>query len=130
MRNTRILDHNFFLLKPSRDEIVRNIEEISVRVREYTALFCCSDIYAVIIMAALAEKGFRIPDDLSVIGFDDNLFSKICTPRLTTVHQDADEKGRVAAKTLIGLIQGRKPESMEIRMETRLVVRGTVKKIS
>ena len=123
-------DHNFFLLKPSRDEIVRNIEEIRVRVREYTALFCCSDIYAVIIMAALAEKGFRIPDDLSVIGFDDNLFSKICTPRLTTVHQDADEKGRVAAKTLIGLIQGRKPESMEIRMETRLVIRGTVKKIS
>ena len=99
-------------------------------MREYTALFCCSDIYAVIIMAALAEKGFRIPDDLSVIGFDDNLFSKICTPRLTTVHQDADEKGRVAAKTLIGLIQGRKPESMEIRMETRLVIRGTVKKIS
>ena len=122
-------DRDFFLLEPAEEAIGRNIEKLCRRARNYTALFCCSDIYATIMMSALKERGLRVPEDISIIGFDDNLFSKVCTPRLTTVHQDADEKGRVAAQTLVGMITGKAPASKKIRLETRLVIRDSVRKI-
>lgn len=123
-------DRNFILIKPNSGEGWANTEELCTKMREFTAVFCCSDLYAVIMMSELKERGVRIPEDLSVVGFDDNLYSRICTPKLTTIHQDAAEKGRVAAQTLIGLIQGRKPQEREIRLETSLVIRDTVREIS
>lgn len=123
-------DRDFFLFKPTKESVDRNIEKLCWKARNYTALFCCSDIYAVIIMAALKDRGFRIPEDISIIGFDDNLYSRVCTPRLTTVHQDATQKGKVAAEILIGLIRGVQPVSKDVRLETRLEIRDTVKKIS
>ena len=122
-------DKNLFFLKPSGEFANRNIEKLCGKAKDYTALFCCSDIFAAVMMAALKERGFRIPEDISIMGFDDNLYSRICTPRLTTVHQDADEKGRVAAQTLVGMITGKGPASKKIRLETRLVIRDSVRKI-
>ncbi len=55
-------DRDFFLFKPTKESVDRNIEKLCRKARNYTALFCCSDIYAVIIMAALKDRGFRIPD--------------------------------------------------------------------
>ena len=92
-------------------------------------MFCCSDIYAALMMAELKDRGFEIPGDISVIGFDDNLYSRVCSPRLTTVHQNADEKGRVAAATLIRLVRGEMIETKEIRLKTHLVIRDTVRRI-
>ena len=57
------------------------------------------------------------------------IFIQVCTPRLTTVHQDADEKGRVAVETLVGMIMGQEPDSKKIRLETRLEIRDTVRRI-
>ena len=81
-------------------------------------------------MSELKDRGFEIPGDISIIGFDDNLYSNVSTPRLTTVHQDATQKGKVAAEILIGLIRGVQPVSKDVRLETRLEIRDTVKKIS
>ena len=122
-------DKDFFLMKPSKELINDNIVKLCSKAKDYSALFCCSDIYAAIMMAALKEKGFRIPEDISIVGFDDNLYSRICTPRLTTVHQDADEKGRVAVETLVGMIMGREPVSKKIVLKTHLVTRDSVRKI-
>ena len=99
-------DRDFFLFKPTKESVDRNIEKLCRKARNYTALFCC------------------------IIGFDDNLYSRVCTPRLTTVHQDATQKGKVAAEILIGLIRGVKPVSKDVRLETRLEIRDTVKKIN
>ena len=122
-------DKDFFLMKPSKELVNDNIVKLCSKAKDYSALFCCSDIYAAIMMAALKEKGFRIPEDISIVGFDDNLYSRICTPRLTTVHQDADEKGRVAVETLVGMIMGREPVSKKIVLKTHLVTRDSVRKI-
>lgn len=122
-------DRNFFFLKLGEELANKNNEKLCGKAKDYTALFCCSDIYALVMMAALKERGFRIPEDISVMGFDDNLYSRICTPRLTTVHQDADEKGRVAVQTLVGMIMGKEPASKKIRLETRLVIRDSVRRI-
>ena len=80
-------------------------------------------------MKALSKRGVRVPEDISIVGFDDNLYSSVCSPALTTVHQDADLKGQTAACLLIRLIQGERPEKKEIKMETRLVIRETVRRI-
>ena len=122
-------DKNFFYLKSSEELANKNMERLCGKAKDYTALFCCSDIYAAVMMAALKERGFRIPEDISIMGFDDNLYSRICTPRLTTVHQDADEKGRVAAQTLVSMITGKGPASKKILLETRLVIRDSVRRI-
>ena len=94
-----------------------------------TAVFAASDLLALGAYDAIAKTGLRIPEDISIIGFDDNLYSRICTPRLTTVHQDADEKGRVAAQTLVGMITGKRTASKKILLETRLVIRDSVRRI-
>ena len=105
----------------------RALKEAGIEYSDRSLIFCCSDIYAVLMMAALKDRGFRIPEDISIIGFDDNLYSRICTPRLTTVHQDAAEKGRVAAGILIDQIRGKAPASKEVRLHTHLEIRETVK---
>lgn len=122
-------DKDFFLLRPGEIKQGEYTEELCTRAHNYTAMFCCSDIYAALMMAELKDRGFEIPGDISVIGFDDNLYSRVCSPRLTTVHQNADEKGRVAAGTLIRLVRGEMIGTKEIRLKTHLVIRDTVRRI-
>ena len=91
-----------------------------------TAVIAITDMAAIGILNAAADAGVRVPDDLSVIGFDDIPAAAWSSPRLTTVHQPIREKGRLAARRLIDLTRepdGHRP-SME-RLPTRLVVRGS-----
>jgi DNA-binding LacI/PurR family transcriptional regulator len=77
-------------------------------------------------MNAAIDAGLRLPEDLSVVGFDDIPAASWVSPRLTTVHQPIREKGRLAATRLIDAIDsdgGREP-SREL-LPTRLVVRGS-----
>jgi DNA-binding LacI/PurR family transcriptional regulator len=67
-----------------------------------TAIFAASDLYAKEVYQAAAEKGLRIPDDLSVVGFSDDDFAEEMSPPLTTVHQPPYEIGRRAAEIVLG----------------------------
>ncbi len=122
-------DRSFLRFNPSVELSQKSIDDICDKARKHTAVFCCSDVYAVLLMKALSKRGVRVPEDISIVGFDDNLYSSVCSPALTTVHQDADLKGQTAACLLIRLIQGERPEKKEIKMETRLVIRETVRRI-
>lgn len=122
-------DRSFLRFSPSFELSQKTIDDICDKVRKHTAVFCCSDVYAVLLMKALSKRDVRVPEDISIVGFDDNLYSSVCSPALTTVHQDADLKGQTAACLLIRLIQGERPEKKEIKMETMLVIRETVRRI-
>ena len=82
------------------------------------------------LMARLQDRGVRIPEDISVMGFDDNLYGKLHRPALTTVHQDPAQKGVIAARTLLGMLQGKRPESREIILDTELVIRDSVRDLN
>ncbi len=71
-----------------------------------TAIFAASDPMAIGIMRAAAECGFEIPQDLSLVGFDDIRFADFMTPRLTTIHQPRELLGSTAMAQLLQLLQG------------------------
>ena len=81
-----------------------------------------SDMAAIGLMAAAISSGLRVPEDLSVVGYDDLPMAAWTSPPLTTVRQPIVEKGRVAARLLIEGLQGRKVDSPP-PLETSLVVR-------
>ena len=103
--------------------------ELAVRCEEYTAVFCVSDLYAVQLANAVFDCGKKIPDDLSIIGFDDNVLSRFCRPAITTVHQDTEMKGILAGRILVEMIENRYHGEKEVMLPVSLVERDTVKAI-
>ena len=118
-------DRNYFELRSQKDEIFKSMDRLAEKARTYDAVFCCSDVYASLFTGACEKAGIRIPDDLSVVGFDDTYPSILVHPTITTVHQDIHEKGRLATETLFKMIQGERPESDQIILKPSLVVRDS-----
>lgn len=96
--------------------------------KEYDALFFASDYYAVEAISGFSDLGIHVPKDVSVTGFDDTESSRMCRPRLTTVHQDVEEKARCAVKKLFEFIRGEREISMADSLPVKLVVRDSVEK--
>jgi LacI family transcriptional regulator len=88
-----------------------------------TAIFAFNDNMAVGVLRAARSRRLRVPDDLSVVGFDDSFQSADVTPALTTVRQPVAEMGRMAVSLLVRLLDNRQVEGMQIELQTRLVVR-------
>lgn len=91
--------------------------------KEFTAVFVASDNVAMGVKSALRDAGLRIPDDISIIGFDDIPWAKYSDPPLTTVRLPAQELASEACLMLLELMQGSKPEEQHMILETELVVR-------
>jgi LacI family transcriptional regulator len=88
-----------------------------------TAVFAFNDNIAIGTMRAAREQGLRVPEDLSIVGFDDVEHASIVTPRLTTVRQPLAEMGRTAVSLLIRLLEQQSVETLSIQLATRLVIR-------
>ncbi|UIX29996.1 LacI family DNA-binding transcriptional regulator [Streptomyces sp. GQFP] len=90
-----------------------------------TAVFVCSDKMALGVYRALAERKLRVPEDVSVVGFDDLPESRWVTPALTTVRQPLSEMAGAALRLLVRMMAGDRPEGTRTELSTRLVVRGS-----
>ena len=120
-------EKDFIKLRPDASEVDDSIEEICKMSKNYTAIMCVSDLYAIMLMAAFYDRGIKVPEQISIAGFDDNLLGKYHRPALTTVHQDVKLKGVTAATTLLKEIRGEITES-QIVLPVSLVIRDTVTK--
>lgn len=96
---------------------------------EITAIFATADLLAAGIMSGLQQSGRMVPRDISIVGFDDIDWCRMTMPMLTTVHQDAEEKGRLAAEYMLRLLEGEKPETRNLVLPVRLVERDSVRQI-
>jgi LacI family transcriptional regulator len=94
--------------------------------RDFTAIFAGDDDMAAGVLQALREQGRRIPDDVSVIGFDDAFHAKHLWPPLTTMKQPTDTIGQAAASLLLELLAQPNMGSGERTIGTNLVVRASV----
>ena len=88
-----------------------------------TAIFAGSDQQALGVYEAARQRGLRIPQDLSVVGFDDLPAARWVSPPLTTVRQPLADMGRVAAEMLGSLIEGIPLRSQRVELATELIVR-------
>jgi DNA-binding LacI/PurR family transcriptional regulator len=90
---------------------------------EIDGIFAANDTMALGAIAAIQERGHRIPDEISVVGFDDSIIAQTHRPGVTTVRQDIVGLGAAAAETMIALLQKRSPEIA--MLPTEIVIRET-----
>lgn len=96
---------------------------------EITGLVVTADIMAAGIMAGLKSHGIRIPDDISIVGFDNISIAQMTTPTLTTIHQDVNLKGTLAVDFMLQRLEGKPLEAIEIMLPTKLIKRESVKRL-
>lgn len=102
------------------DQVVRHMNAVDPTP---TAVVCINDILAIVTISALQKIGYAVPDDVSVVGFDDiSMASHISVP-LTTVSQNAFELGKVASQVVIERLRGRLTPSRCHRVPTQLRIR-------
>ena len=94
-----------------------------------TAVFCCNDLMALGAISAIGEKGLRVPEDISIIGYDNIHASRFYSPPLTTVHQSKSRLGVQAVNLLFERINHKSDQKEKIEIYPELVVRKSVKKI-
>jgi LacI family transcriptional regulator len=90
-----------------------------------TAIIACSDYLAFGVLQGLKQKGLNVPDDMSVVGFDDMPFAELMHPALTTVRQPIAALGRLGFQTLLALLNNGKPQTLT-RLPVELVERQSV----
>jgi LacI family xylobiose transport system transcriptional regulator len=90
-----------------------------------TAIFAGNDLQALGVLHAADARGLTVPDDLSVVGFDDLPVAELARPRLTTVHQPLREMAEQATRLVMQLAEDRRPEVTRVELATSLVVRDS-----
>lgn len=97
-----------------------------------TAIFAANDLSAFGAMEAAAQRGLRIPDDISLIGFDNIPQTALVFPKLTTVHQPLEQMGQVAVKMLLEQLDNSKNDQSprHVTLATQLVIRDSCRAIT
>ncbi len=108
----------------------RNMAEMILASDELpTAVFAVNDVTALGIIHGLMNRNVRVPDDISVMGFDNIEFSAMFNPPLTTINQPAFETGRLACNVLIESLGEEKNDHVSLKLEPSLVVRDSVRNL-
>ncbi|WP_246552442.1 LacI family DNA-binding transcriptional regulator [Vallitalea pronyensis] len=94
-----------------------------------TAVFCSNDEMAMGAINAVSRKGLRIPEDISIMGYDDSMFAGYLTPRLTTVKRPVDEMGKKGAAKLLDLINDNRASGERYYMNVQIVERDSIRKL-
>nr|Q0I4B4.1 RecName: Full=HTH-type transcriptional repressor PurR; AltName: Full=Pur regulon repressor; AltName: Full=Purine nucleotide synthesis repressor [Histophilus somni 129PT] len=103
------------------------MNKILVQDKLPTAVFCCNDVMALGAISAIGEKGLKVPDDISVIGYDNIHASRFFSPPLTTIHQSKSRLGVQAINLLFKRISEKGKEHEIIEIYPELVIRKSVK---
>jgi LacI family transcriptional regulator len=105
------------------------MRELLLRGRDFTAVFAATDELAIGAIRVLHDHNLRVPEDISVIGFDNIESSNYYIPRLTTIHQPIAEIGEQAARNLHRRINGDINTDSEIIIPHKLIIRESTRSI-
>ncbi|MDG3088371.1 HTH-type transcriptional repressor PurR [Vibrio hannami] len=112
------------------DMAVEAADKILALDEKPTAVFCFNDIMALGLMSRLQEKGMRIPEDISVIGYDNIDLAGYFSPPLTTVHQPKRRVGKNAFEILLARIKNKEHDRRVFEMHPEIISRKSVKKLN
>lgn len=101
-------------------------DEMQARGGGETAAVATADVLGVGLLKGLRKLGRRVPEDFSIVGFDDLVLSRMSDPSLTTVHQDIAEKGRAAVQMILDTVDGN-PDKQECILPIQLIQRDSVR---
>ena len=124
----KITDDKLYMCDATFDEGLKIAENI-IKDKNVTAVVCSADILGIAIIKKAEELGYKIPDDLSIVGFDDVQSANYLYPGLTTVHQEIGQKGILAANILIDILEHKEQENKNLVLEPYLVKRESVKTV-
>lgn len=119
---------DFLCVPMEREGRLQLYEEQLERLRSYTAIFAVSDVYAIELLYFLQGHGVRVPEDVSIVGFDNISLSAQVYPGLTTVGQNVQERARMAMEELSRLKEN-PTGGKEIVLPVSLVIRESVRRI-
>ncbi|WP_386063591.1 LacI family DNA-binding transcriptional regulator [Thalassobacillus hwangdonensis] len=118
-----IVDGDYF----SEEGGYRAMKELLSLPSNPTAIYAASDSMAIGAIECINDHGYSVPDDFSIIGFDDIALSKFVNPKLTTIKQHTDQIGQKAAELLLKQINGKQKSAEEVQIPVELVVRESCK---
>ncbi|ENM5737926.1 substrate-binding domain-containing protein [Vibrio mimicus] len=104
-------------------------EKLCERGKLPSALFVCNDMMTMGVIQAANQRGLRVPDDISLIGYDDVHIAKFMSPALTTIHQPKYRLGKAAIDTLLYRLENPDTTAQVVQLEPTLVVRSSVRKL-
>jgi LacI family transcriptional regulator len=110
------------------EETINKNKEFLLR-QDATSIFCVSDSIAIFLGRVLTENNIKIPDELSLMGFDNIIFSNYSIPRLTTIDHDMFSLGAAAAENLIHKLENGRFKNKNVIIDPILIQRDSVKKI-
>ena len=120
-----IIDGGFFSFEDGK----KAMEQLLKLEDRPTAVFVAGDMMAIGAMAAVKEHGLQVPEDVSIVGFDDIQISQFITPALTTIRQDTFLIGKTATSMLIEQINLKKKQYMSVKIPVSLVKRDSCRPI-
>lgn len=124
-------EKNFFNFSYERKKRYKFIKNFAMEhLKDFTALFFSSDFYAVDAINVFHDMGIKIPEDISVCGFDGNIFSNVCRPHLTTIKQDVTGKAELAIEKLMRIIKNEHIEEKDSKLPVELISRDSVRCLS
>lgn len=116
-------------VSPRQEDAMEIIADLLQRSPHITALFCCNDMMAIAAIQAAQALGRRLPDDLSIIGFDNIDLAEHVTPRLTTMHVDKVSMGRLAVQLLTNRAEYPDTSCATATLRPTLIERESVRSI-
>lgn len=105
------------------EEAKTEVEKRLKQANPPTAILACNDWMAVGALSGSKNQGLKIPQDISIIGFDNTILSQITEPKLSTVDQKMTQLGQLAASRILELIEQGDKENKKIMLETNLIIR-------
>lgn len=124
-----VRESDFIEVEPDEQSLAACYESVYQRRDEFTSFFCASDYYALCLMNFLTDRGVKVPQEISIMGFDDNIYSRMARPAITTIHQDATQKGALAVHHLMRQLDSDEAVSDQVVLPVGLVERDTVRRL-
>ncbi|WP_462410494.1 LacI family DNA-binding transcriptional regulator [Neobacillus sp. Marseille-QA0830] len=127
--NVNIKETNYYSISPtsitSQEDFIEKMKDRNEPLP--TALFCETDYMAISVMKSLSELGIQVPQDISVVGFDDIVESRVITPELTTVQVKKDKIASLGVEILIKQIENHDMDKIKVYVDTELIERNSCK---